>query len=189
MTWEAPPSKKPGTRPTSPEGTTPLQVSSGAPASSRCRSGRRQASSGRVLDMTRATEEGIGEPRPTSTLGVSPYLGYPDGDAAAEWLQKVLGFGPAEAYRNDDGSWFEGELQAGSSRVHIGGGSPMEPGTGAGALIIVHVADVDASHQRIVDAGVDVDPPQDQPYGPRTCHVTDPWGYRWYLWQGEARYS
>ena len=30
--------------------------------------------------------------------------------------------------------------------------------------------------------------PKDEAYGPRTCHVTDPWGYQWYFWQGEATY-
>jgi hypothetical protein len=27
--------------------------------------------------------------------GVTPYLFYPDGDAAADWLLRVFGFGPA----------------------------------------------------------------------------------------------
>ena len=65
----------------------------------------------------------------------------------------------------------------------------MEPGTGVGALIIVHVTDADASYRRVLDAGVEIDPPVDQPYGPRTCHVIDPWGYRWYLWQGDSHYA
>ena len=120
-------------------------------------------------------------------LGLEPYLGYPDGDAAAAWLQRVLGFGPVRVVR-DDGRWSEGEIAVGPARVQISGGSPMETATGVGALLIVSVDDVDRQYQRIRAAGVAVDPPRDEAYGPRTCHVTDPWGYRWYFWQGEARY-
>jgi uncharacterized glyoxalase superfamily protein PhnB len=27
---------------------------------------------------------------------------------------------------------------------------------------------------------------ENQAYGPRTFTVTDPWGYQWNFWQGEA---
>ncbi len=64
----------------------------------------------------------------------------------------------------------------------------MEPGSGTGAAFVVHVSDVDAVYERVIAEGVHADPPQDRPYGPRVCEVTDPWGYRWFLWQGEARY-
>jgi uncharacterized glyoxalase superfamily protein PhnB len=115
--------------------------------------------------------------------GVTPYLFYPDGDAAAEWLQRVLGFGPVRSTRGPDGSWSEGEVRIGAGRIDISGGRP-----GNEQLLIVSVDDVDALHARIVAAGVAADPPKDEAYGPRTCHVTDPWGYQWYFWQGEAVY-
>jgi uncharacterized glyoxalase superfamily protein PhnB len=115
--------------------------------------------------------------------GVTPYLFYPDGDAAAEWLQRVLGFGPVRSTRGPDGSWSEGEVRIGAGRIEISGGRP-----GNEQLLIVSVDDVDALHARIVAAGVAADPPKDEAYGPRTCHVTDPWGYQWYFWQGEAVY-
>jgi uncharacterized glyoxalase superfamily protein PhnB len=116
--------------------------------------------------------------------GVTPYLYYPDGDAAAEWLQRVVGFGPARSMRGPDGGWAEGEVRIGGARVDISGGKP-----GNGQLLIVAVDDVDALQARIVAAGVECEPPINQPYGPRSCHVTDPWGYRWYFWQGEAVYD
>ena len=119
---------------------------------------------------------------------VSPYLGYPDGDAAAAWLREVLDFGETRSARDEDGRWYEGEIRAGSSTIYIGGGSPMEPGSGTGAALVVQVTDVDALYEQAVAAGARADPPQDRPYGPRVCEVTDPWGYRWFLWQGEARY-
>lgn len=119
---------------------------------------------------------------------VSPYLGYPDGQAATAWLREVLGFGETRSTRDEDGNWYEGEIRAGSSTIYIGGGSPMEPGSGTGAALVVQVTDVDAVHERAVAAGAQADPPQDRPYGPRVCEVADPWGYRWFLWQGNARY-
>jgi uncharacterized glyoxalase superfamily protein PhnB len=47
---------------------------------------------------------------------------------------------------------------------------------------------MDAMHRRIRAAGDAVDEPRDEDYGPRTCHATDPWGDRWYFWQGTAAY-
>jgi uncharacterized glyoxalase superfamily protein PhnB len=117
---------------------------------------------------------------------VTAYLYYPDGDTAAEWLSRVLGFGPARAVRDAQGRWQEGELAIGPTRIDISGGRAPGPDTGAGSLLIVHVADVDAQYRRILAAGGPIDPPRDEPYGPRTCHITDPWGYRWYFWQGDA---
>lgn len=46
-------------------------------------------------------------------LSVTPYLRYPDGDAAIEWLSRVLGFGPARGSRDADGHWYEGEIAVG----------------------------------------------------------------------------
>ena len=119
---------------------------------------------------------------------LTPYLTYPDGDAAAAWLQRVLGFGPAKCMRDSAGAWQEGEIAIGNSRIDITGGREPSGDNGAGALLIVGVDDVDATCQRIRAAGVEIDEPRDEAYGPRTCHVTDPWGYRWYFWQGTAVY-
>lgn len=116
---------------------------------------------------------------------LSPYLRYPDGDAAAEWLIRVLGFGPARSARGPDGQWAEGEVRIGPVRIDISGTEPGA-GKGAGALLIIGVSDVDAQYRRIRDAGAELDSPRDEAYGPRTCHVTDPWGYEWYFWQGDA---
>jgi uncharacterized glyoxalase superfamily protein PhnB len=124
-------------------------------------------------------------------LGVTAYLRYPDGDAAANWLTSVLGFGPvdpARVKRDSSGCWQEGELVIGPTRIDISGGSATPPEFGACTLLIVHVADVDDQYERIRAAGADIAPPEDESYGPRTCHVTDPWGYQWYFWQGDAVY-
>lgn len=125
-------------------------------------------------------------PSPVTFTGATAYLYYPDGDAAAEWLTRVLGFGPARCVRDSAGRWAEGEVRIGPTRVDISAGRSAEPN---GQLLIVAVDHVDAQYERIKAAGADIDPPRDEPYGPRTCHITDPWGYQWYFWQGEARYG
>ena len=63
------------------------------------------------------------------------------------------------------------------------------PGQGNGATLIIGVEDVDDLYRRITDAGVETLSPRDEAYGPRSCHVEDPWGYHWYFWQGEADYD
>lgn len=114
---------------------------------------------------------------------ITPYLRYPDGDAAAEWLTRVFGFGPARCVRDEHGAWREGDLAVGPTMIAISGGGPP-----ASAYLIVTVPDVDAQHRKIIEAGVDVAEPQDKPYGPRTLAVTDPWGTTWDFWQGDAEF-
>ena len=49
-------------------------------------------------------------------LGVTAYLRYPDGDAAATWLTRVLGFGPVDpqrVVRNSNGGWRSEERRVG----------------------------------------------------------------------------
>ena len=121
---------------------------------------------------------------------VVPYLYYEDADAALDWLERVLGFGPSTRWRLGGPATQEADIQVGSSRVSISGRSPGD-NEGAGSLIIVHVErreDLDDLFQRIRDSdpSVRADPPEQRAYGPRTFTVTDPWGYRWNFWHGEA---
>ncbi|RZS38902.1 putative glyoxalase superfamily protein PhnB [Herbihabitans rhizosphaerae] len=117
--------------------------------------------------------------------GVTPYLYYTDAAAALDWLTATFGFGPDVRYTAEDGTVEEAEITAGPARVMMAGRAPGAD-EGGGALIIVHTDDVDALYRRVDGAGVAVEPPADQPWGPRTITVTDPWGYRWNFWQGEA---
>ncbi|MFC7622348.1 VOC family protein [Microlunatus sp. GCM10028923] len=114
---------------------------------------------------------------------LTPYLRYPDGDAAVAWLTRVLGFGPARCARDENGAWYEGDLAVGDSKIAISGG-----GTAGNAYLIISVPDADAQYRKIIEAGVEIDEPQDKPYGPRTVTVTDPWGNVWDFWQGEAEF-
>ena len=117
-----------------------------------------------------------------SFRGVTPYLYYDDANAALDWLARVFGFRETARYVDADDVVHESEMQVGDTTIQLCGRTP-DPGEGQGVLLIVHVDDVDAQHARVVAAGVDASPPEQQPYGPRTFNVTDPWGYRWNFWQ------
>jgi len=118
---------------------------------------------------------------------VIPYLYYADADAALDWLERVLGFGPSTRWRMGGPATKEADILAGRSRISISGRAPGAD-EGGGALIIVHVDDIEEQYARVIAADPDAAtaPLEQQPYGPRTFTVTDPWGYRWNFWQGEA---
>lgn len=126
--------------------------------------------------MTQTTERAV------SLQGVTPYLYYADAGAALDWLARVFGFEETVRYVDADDVVHESEMRVGESTIQLCGRTPG-PDEGTGLLLIVHVDDVDAQHARVSAAGVEAAPPEQQPYGPRTFHVTDPWGYRWYFWQ------
>lgn len=118
-------------------------------------------------------------------IGITPYLYYEDADAALTWLEEVLGFTDPVRWRDESGTVIEADINAGPAMISIGGGKTPEHLDDA--LLIVNVDDVDAEHDRVAHAtDIHVDPPVDQPYGPRTFTVRDPWGYAWTFWQGHA---
>ena len=121
--------------------------------------------------------------------GISPYLYYGDAGAAIEWLERVFGFGPRRTW-GEDGRIDEADLGVGAQRISICGRAPG-PTDGPGTLLIIHTDDVDAHYERVraaLEGELEVQPPRDEAYGPRTMNVTDPWGYKWYFWQGDADY-
>ena len=117
---------------------------------------------------------------------LSPYIKYDDADAALDWMEQVLGFTGTVRWPDESGRTYEADIYAGQTKVGVSSGG-VPDGTER-ALFIVHVEDVDAHYERIRAATREthLDPPQDQPYGPRTFTITDPWGYQWNFWQGEA---
>jgi uncharacterized glyoxalase superfamily protein PhnB len=121
-------------------------------------------------------------------LSLTPYLYYEDPVAAMDWMERVLGFGPRQVVKEPDGRVSEAEIAVGPARVMLCGRAPAE-GEGAGATLVVGVEDVDRLWASVSAAGVGGTAPRDEPYGPRSMHLTDPWGYEWYFWQGDAVYA
>jgi len=118
---------------------------------------------------------------------VVPYLYYDDADAALDWLERVLGFGPSTRWRMGGSTTQEADIRVGTSRISVSGRAPGLR-EGGGALTIVHVDDIDAYRRGVCDAApeLQVDEVARQSYGPLTFTIEDPWGYRWNFWQGEA---
>lgn len=119
-----------------------------------------------------------------SITGLSPYLYYADADTALRWLERVLGFGPTRRYLDHDGVLQEADIDVGPSQIGI---SNRASDDGRRASLIVHVTDIEAAHaQAVREADVPVSEIERQPYGPLAFHVTDPWGYTWFIWQGDV---
>ncbi|MBC9711909.1 hypothetical protein H9Y04_04905 [Streptomyces sp. TRM66268-LWL] len=100
-------------------------------------------------------------------------------------MERVLGFTGTIRWRDESGRTTEADIKAGPVTISVSGGGTSKDGMNA--LLIVHVEDVDACYEHVRKAtNTEVTPVKDQPYGPRTFTVTDPWGYQWSFWQGEA---
>jgi uncharacterized glyoxalase superfamily protein PhnB len=118
----------------------------------------------------------------TTFTGVTPYLKYEDAGVMLEWLSRVFGFQERSRFVDKDGVVQQAEMLIGDNELWFSGHGPGfwdERGHRPDQLILIWVNDVDAHHQRVLAAGVEADPPEDQTYDVRSYHVTDPEGYRW----------
>jgi uncharacterized glyoxalase superfamily protein PhnB len=114
--------------------------------------------------------------RPNGAPQVMPYLYYPDGRSALEFLTHTFGFSEIEAFRDDDGNVWHAQLSTGDGVVMIGPGL-ADFGTRAASdeelatvRIFVYVDDVDAhcEHARRAGAAI-VSEPTDQ--GPNRIYI------------------
>jgi uncharacterized glyoxalase superfamily protein PhnB len=114
--------------------------------------------------------------------GVTPYLVYEDAGSMLDWLSRVFGFQERSRFVDKDGIVQQAEMLVGDTELWFGGRGPghwEKDGKGPDQVILVWVDDVDAMYQHVVDAGVEVEPPQDKSYDVRSLDVRDPEGYRW----------
>ena len=119
-------------------------------------------------------------------LDVIPVLPYRDIRAAHDYLVRVLGFTSGGVVEIDGGRVVHGEVRAGDRRfwLHEVAGSLASPAAGGtrSAGIVVHVADVDAHHERAKAAGAEITrPPTDEDYGQREYGLRDCEGHEWYI--------
>jgi catechol 2,3-dioxygenase-like lactoylglutathione lyase family enzyme len=59
----------------------------------------------------------------------------------------------------------------------------IDTSAGQGITLALQVADIEAVHRRLSDAGVDVPPVGRHPWGARSFYCRDPEGYRLEFWQ------
>jgi PhnB protein len=114
---------------------------------------------------------------------VVPYVFYEDAVAMLDWFARVFGWVEIGRWADASGRIHNAEMLAGTSEIWIDGGGPAAHLTSEdprlGRWIGVWVDDPDLLYRRVRDAGVEVDPPVDRPFGVRMCTVTDPGGYHW----------
>lgn len=118
--------------------------------------------------------------------GATPYLYYEDAGAAAEWLVRMMGFGPRPRFVNDKGIVAEAEVMVGDQPLGLSGhgtGYWELQGRRPDQLIIVWVDDVDAHYMHAGAAGAQAEAPVTKPYGVREYTLTDAEGYRWSVMQ------
>ena len=114
------------------------------------------------------------------TQQVTPYLLYEDGEAAIAFLTEAFGFGQIDRQVGA-----AGELEVSPGGEHVDLGQPpsgyRNPRTiGRTSLLYVLVDDVDAHHERAVQAGVEItEEPNDLPFGHRRYSCRDPQGHEW----------
>ncbi len=121
---------------------------------------------------------------------VFPYLRVRNAASAIEFYKQV--FGAIESYRLTEPSGRIGhaELKFGPLTVMLSDEYPehginsLAVWGGAGSMLHLHVADVDAMTERAVKLGAKLlMAPQDQFYGERGSKILDPYGHEWMLGQ------
>ena len=124
---------------------------------------------------------------PPKLQTVTPYLAIQDAGQAIEFYKQALGAVEVFRLNGDDGRVSHAEIHIDGAAIYISdeypdihvysaqrlGDSPV--------MIVLEVADVDASYERAVAAGAAPDrPPQDSFDGAlRTAKVVDPYRHRW----------
>lgn len=116
---------------------------------------------------------------PSSTVafrGFIPYLFVTDAGAMSDWYARVFGFVERSRWTGENGIVENVEMAAGDGELWLDGGQARP----AQQWIGVWVDDVEAMYARVrEEAGQDVEPPIDRPWGVRELTVTDPEGYQW----------
>ena len=138
----------------------------------------------------------------TTTATIVPTLRYRDAHAAIDWLERAFGFRRHFVVPDGEGGVAHAQLTFGSGMIMLGSaredefGQMQRPPESADAPVsqspYVIVTDVDAHHERAVEAGADIVMPlEDKGYGGRGYGCRDPEGNLWSFgsydpWEDEA---
>ncbi len=118
-----------------------------------------------------------------------PALRYQDAPAAIEWLVKAFGFEKQFVVTCPDGTIAHAQLKLGPGVIMLGtvkhdvfgSKTPREAGC-ITQSVYVHIPDIDAHHERSLDAGAEiVSPLKDTDYGSREYSARDPEGHVWHF--------
>jgi PhnB protein len=91
-------------------------------------------------------------------------------------------FAATELLRMGGAGGLHVEVKIGDSRLMIGGGQHITPGSEKHAALHLYVEDADAIYRRAIEAGAtSLYAPVDQDYGDREGGVKDPFGNTWYI--------
>ena len=128
------------------------------------------------------------KPIPEGYTSITPYLTVDDGKGAIEFYKRAFGAIERGMMAAPDGRIAHAELRIGEAVIMLSDSlpqfatrTPKELG-GTTAAIFHFVEDVDSVVQAAADAGATITmEPEDQFWGDRLGHVTDPFGHVWLI--------
>lgn len=119
---------------------------------------------------------------------LTPYFAVDNAAEAIEFYRQAFGAEERMRMPGPNGSVVHAELQIGDSVLMMGDENPDQgapsPKTlgGSPAGVMIYVEDVDATFERAVAAGAEVEaPPMDMFWGDRFGKLVDPFGHKWSL--------
>ena len=111
--------------------------------------------------------------------GIVPYLFYDDVETAMAWYTRVFGFTEIGRWHNDEGKIQNAEMRIGSTELWLDGSGARKATDARPHWIGVWVEDVGAVYERVKNADVSCDAPQDREFGVRMLNVEDGMGHMW----------
>jgi PhnB protein len=136
-----------------------------------------------AMEREPAPKPGGVSPVPKGYHTITPYLVAENAAALIDFAKHT--FGAQENVRSiGPAGGIHAEIRLGDSMLMMGGGGPglTFRATALPTALHVYVEDVDAVHQRGLEAGgVTIQPPADQEYGERSSSLKDPAGNHWYI--------
>lgn len=111
---------------------------------------------------------------------VTPYLHPLRAEPLIGFLKRAFGAEELEKYASPDGVVHHAKIKIGDSTLEMGEAhGPYQP---MPSMFFLYVPNVDATHQRAVNAGAtSISEPADQPHGERRAGVKDVFGNQWYI--------
>jgi PhnB protein len=118
--------------------------------------------------------------KPDGYTEVTPYLTVADAHKLLHFLVSVFDAQAIRKVEELDGTLKHAAVKIGEAVVEMS--EATEQWTATASALHVYVADIDATHEKAVEAGCQVlMEPQDMDYGERSSAVLDPFGNKWYI--------